>query len=130
MTKRNPFGHVDLRVSSIDEALPFYEALMPELGFDLRYHGEKWKVWGNGADLPAAAYFGITESEGHVPNENRIAFWAQDAAEVDRIAALLEPAGACEISGPKAMPYGPDYYAVFFADPCGNRLEIYHRLAG
>ena len=103
MTKRNPFGHIDLRVSSIDEALPFYEALMPELGFDLRYHGEKWKVWGNGADLPAAAYFGITESEGHVPNENRIAFWAQDAAEVDRIAALLEPAGACEISGPKAI---------------------------
>jgi hypothetical protein len=25
------------------------------------------------------------------------------------------------------MPYGPGYYAVFFADPSGNRLEIYHR---
>jgi len=130
MTKRNPFGHIDLRVSSIDEALPFYEALMPELGFDLRYHGETWKVWGNGADLPGAAYFGITESTAHAPNENRIAFWAQDPAEVDRIAALLESAGAREISGPKAMPYGPDYYAVFFTDPSGNRLEIYHRLAG
>jgi len=28
------------------------------------------------------------------------------------------------------MPYGPDYYAIFFADPCGNRFEVYHRLAG
>jgi catechol-2,3-dioxygenase len=25
------------------------------------------------------------------------------------------------------MPYGPGYYAVFFADPSGNRLEVYVR---
>jgi catechol 2,3-dioxygenase-like lactoylglutathione lyase family enzyme len=36
-------------------------------------------------------------------------------------------AGATELSGPKPMPYGPGYYAVFFADPSGNRLEIYVR---
>jgi catechol 2,3-dioxygenase-like lactoylglutathione lyase family enzyme len=129
---RNPFGHIDLRVRSVEEALLFYDALLPELGFVHRYHGEHWKVWGSGTndDLPGAAYFGITESPGHVPNENRIAFWVAERAEVDRIAALLEGAGAKEISGPKPMPYGPDYYAVFFADPSGNRLEIYHRLAG
>jgi catechol 2,3-dioxygenase-like lactoylglutathione lyase family enzyme len=65
-----------------------------------------------------------------VANENRIAFWVAEPAEVDRIAALLADAGAREISGPKRMPYGPDYYAVFFEDPAGNRLEVYHRLAG
>jgi hypothetical protein len=36
-------------------------------------------------------------------------------------------AGARELSGPKPMPYGPGYYAVFFADPSGNRLEVYVR---
>jgi catechol-2,3-dioxygenase len=25
------------------------------------------------------------------------------------------------------MPYGPGYYAVFFADPSGNLLEVYVR---
>ena len=25
------------------------------------------------------------------------------------------------------MPYGPGYYAVYFADPSGNRYEVYHR---
>jgi len=25
------------------------------------------------------------------------------------------------------MPYGPGYYAVFFDDPSGNRLEVYVR---
>jgi predicted enzyme related to lactoylglutathione lyase len=33
---RNPFGHVDLRVRDLGAALPFYEALLPELGFTER----------------------------------------------------------------------------------------------
>jgi catechol 2,3-dioxygenase-like lactoylglutathione lyase family enzyme len=131
MASGNPFGHVDLRVTSMEEALPFYEALLPALGFTQRYHSEEWKVWGaHEPPLPATAYFGITETPGHVPNENRIAFWAADPAEVDRVAAVVEGAGGRDLSGPKRMPYGPDYYAVYFADPCGNRFEVYFRQAG
>ena len=114
----------------MEEALPFYEALLPALGFSERYHGPEWKVFATDDALPAAAYFGITESADHAPNENRVAFWAADAAEVDRIAAVVKSAGGLEIGGPKRMPYGPDYYAVYFSDPCGNPFEVYHRLAG
>ena len=32
-----------------------------------------------------------------------------------------------ELSGPKPMPYGPGYYAAYFADPSGNPLEVYVR---
>ncbi|HKV66751.1 MAG TPA: VOC family protein [Gaiellales bacterium] len=46
---------------------------------------------------------------------------------IDRLAAVADHAGAVDISGPKPMPYSPGYYAVFFADPSGNLLEIYHR---
>jgi catechol 2,3-dioxygenase-like lactoylglutathione lyase family enzyme len=121
-------GHIDLRVSDIDAAFPFYETLLPELGFGLRYHSDEWKVWvAPEPPLPATQYFGITQSDGHVANENRIAFWVASAAEVDRLASVARDAGATELSGPKEMPYGPGYYAVFFADPCGNRLEIYVR---
>jgi catechol 2,3-dioxygenase-like lactoylglutathione lyase family enzyme len=130
MRRGNPFGHIDLRVRSLAQALPFYEVLLPALGFVKRYDGEQWKVFATEEELPAAAYFGITESGEHVANENRIAFWASDPAEVERIAAVLETAGAREVTGPKRMPYGPDYYAVFFSDPSGNRFEVYHRLAG
>lgn len=130
MSRSNPFGHIDLRVSSLSEALPFYEALMPALGFTERYDGPEWTVFATPDALPAAAYFAFVESPDHEPNENRIAFWAADAAEVDRLAAVAAEAGARELSGPKEMPYGPDYYAIYFADPSGNRFEIYHRLAG
>jgi catechol 2,3-dioxygenase-like lactoylglutathione lyase family enzyme len=117
------FGHIDLRVGDADAALAFYEALMPALGYARRFHGEEWKVWArDDAALPATQYFGFTEHRNHVANQNRIAFWVETRSEVDRIAALVD-------ATPKEMPYGPGYYAIFFADPSGNRLEVYYRPA-
>jgi predicted enzyme related to lactoylglutathione lyase len=123
---RNPFGHIDLRVPSIAEALPFYEALLPALGFTRRYDGGDWRVFATEVPPPAAAYFAVTESADFTPNENRIAFWAADRAEVDRLAEAVAGTGAA-VSGPKDMPYGPGYYAAYFTDPGGNRFEVYHR---
>ena len=123
----NPFGHMDVRVADLAAAEPFYDALLPALGFTERYHGGAWKVWSTTDPLPGTAYFGITESPAHAANENRIAFWVASPADVERVAAVAEEAGALELSGPKEMPYGPGYYAVFFADPSGNRLEVYVR---
>ncbi len=123
----NPFGHMDLRVPDLDAALRFYDALLPALGLTERYHGEAWKVWATTEPLPGTAYFAITESREHVPNENRIAFWAPSPADVDAVAAVVHRAGGRDVSGPKPMPYGPDYYAVFFADPSANRFEVYYR---
>jgi catechol 2,3-dioxygenase-like lactoylglutathione lyase family enzyme len=123
----NPFGHIDLRVADLATAQAFYDALLPELGLTERYHGETWKVWAATDPLPGTAYFAVTENAGHVANENRIAFSVRSAEDVDRVAAIARNAGALELSGPKEMPYGPGYYAVFFADPAGNRLEVYVR---
>lgn len=122
----NPFGHIDLRVRDLAAAQEFYEALLPALGFTERYHGDLWKAWATTEELPATAYFAITESRDHVANENRIAFWVGAPDDVDRLAEVAREAGA-ELSGPKLMPYGPGYYAFFFEDPSGNRLEVYHR---
>jgi predicted enzyme related to lactoylglutathione lyase len=71
-------------------------------------------------------FFGITESPGHIPNETRIAFWAESTEEVDRLAEVVRRAGGRNIEGPDDGE-SPGYYAVFFEDPCGNRLEICHR---
>ena len=125
----NPYGHIDLRVRDLAAAESFYEALLPALGFTERYHGERWKVWATTDELPWTAYFGITESVEHVANENRIAFAVGTNEDVERVAEVVRKAGALELTGPKEMPYGPGYYAIFFADPSGNRLEVYYRPA-
>ncbi len=119
------FDHVDLRVPKLADVTAFYEALLPALGFSKKVAVEGWLQFGAAGDT-ATEFFGITESPAHVPNENRIAFWAESRADVDRLAELAAQIGARNIEGP--MDYEAGYYAVFFEDPCGNRLEVCHRL--
>jgi len=118
------FDHIDLRVPNLCEAAPFYEALLPALGFTRKVKVEGWLQF-EAADAEIAEFFGITESGNHLPNENRIAFWAEGIDEVNRLAEVARSAGARKIQGP--MAYEPGYYAVFFEDPWGNRLEVCHR---
>ena len=118
------FDHIDLRVPNLAEATAFYEALLPALGFTRRVDVEGWLQF-EAAEGKITEFFGLTESAKHVPNENRIAFWAQSPKEVDRLAEVAQRAGARNIEGP--MDYEAGYYAVFFEDPWGNHLEVCHR---
>src|ERR1051325_2491341 len=115
------FDHIDLRAPRLREVASFYEALLPALGFSRRVDVEGWLEF-EATDGAVTAFFGITESPAHIPNENRIAFWAENQSDVDRIAKVAAASGARNIEGP--MLYHACYYAVFFEDPCGNRLEI------
>jgi|ERR1043165_7893144 predicted lactoylglutathione lyase len=129
MTPDNPkmrsriFDHIDLRVPSLAAVKPFYAALLPALGF---FHDVSNEQWFQFEAENQGAFFGIIESSRHVPNENRIAFWADSKDEVNRLAEIARSAGGQNIEGPN-YDEGPGYYAVFFEDPCGNRLEICHR---
>ncbi|TCL57719.1 putative lactoylglutathione lyase [Hydrogenispora ethanolica] len=124
----NPFSHVDLRVNSFQAVLPFYEALLPALGFTRTFHSERWRVFAADGDLPEAAYFAITEDPGHRPDANLIGFWAENQEQVDRIAELVVRSGGKISDGPRLFPISPTYYAAYFEDPCGNKYEIVHRL--
>ncbi len=124
----NPFGHIDLRVPDMAAAMPFYAALLPALGFTEEYHGAAWKVWAVPGPPPETPYFAVTEASGHLPSATRIAFWVSSPAEVDRIGEVVRAAGGRIESGPRPCPeYSDSYYAVFFQDPGGNRLEVYYR---
>lgn len=124
----NSFNHIDLRVSNIDEAMRFYATLLPHLGFTRERHDDQWKVFSAEGEFPSMPYFAFTEETAHRPNATRIAFWVGSAEEVDRLAEIVKAAGGRSLSGPKACPeYSSTYYAVFFEDPSGNKLEICFR---
>ena len=124
----NRFGHIDLRVTNAEEATKFYGQFLPALGFTRTFHGNGWYAYAGEGELPQVAYFALTEDPAHVPNANRIAFWAESPGEVDRIGEVVRAAGGRNIEGPERCPYSPSYYAVFFEDPSGNRLEVYYRV--
>ena len=120
------FDHIDLRVPRLEDARAFYSTLLPALGFTRAASIEGWLTFEAGGP-EITEFFGITECDSHAPNQNRVAFWAESAAEVDRLVEIIRGAGAINIEGP--MDYERGYYALFFEDPWGNRLEICHRFA-
>lgn len=125
---RNPFSHVDLRVRSFAEVTDFYRAFLPAIGFEKGWESDHWKGYTAEGRLPELPFLGFTEDPSHRANANRIAFWVAEKAEVDRLAAVVRKAGAINIEGPSLnQEYSPDYYAVFFEDPSGNRFEVVHR---
>jgi Glyoxalase/Bleomycin resistance protein/Dioxygenase superfamily len=120
------YDHIDLRVRNLAEARTFMKCCCPRSasrGKQVSQTGFNTKLRHRMADQPT--FFGVTESPGHVANESRIAFWAQNPAKVDRLAGIAARAGAQNVEGPGWED--ETYYAVFFEDPSGNRLEICHR---
>lgn len=125
---RRLYDHIDLRVPDLAAARSFYETLLPPLGFTRKTEIPGWFQYeAEDENGGPAAFFGVTEAASHVPNECRIAFWVETTAELDRLAELAVQAGAVDLEGPAWED--ETYYAAFFADPCGNRLELCHRTA-
>jgi catechol 2,3-dioxygenase-like lactoylglutathione lyase family enzyme len=116
--------HIDLRVRDLAAARPFYARLLPALGFIRPVPIEGWFQL---ESEDGSEFFGIQEDPQYRANTTRIAFRAINVAEVDHLARLLVEIGAANIEGP--LFEAPGYYAVFFEDPSGNRLEIVHRTA-
>ncbi len=118
------FDHVDLRVRSLKEAAPFYCAFLTELGFTQRVEIEGWLQFERAGEQ-ASEFFGVTEDAAHVANASRIGFWAESNQRVDQMTSHLAAMGAQNIEGPGFE--SETYYAVYFDDPSGNRLEVCHR---
>ena len=64
----------------------------------------------------------------YTPGLHHIAWNAESPADVDALYALLQRIGARVLDPPAAYPrYGEGYYAVFFADPDGLKLEYVYK---
>jgi catechol 2,3-dioxygenase-like lactoylglutathione lyase family enzyme len=123
--KTRCFDHIDLRVKDMAVARKFYGKFLPQLGFVEERPGKRYHTfYSAGGDKPSE-FFGFTQNKNHKPNGTRIAFWADTRKEVDRLAKLVRKAGGKTLEGPEiCRSYPVGYYASFFEDPDGNKLEI------
>jgi catechol 2,3-dioxygenase-like lactoylglutathione lyase family enzyme len=126
--KTRRLDHIDLRVKDFQQAMTFYKKLLPELGFTCDRSDDTWGTFYSVGNDKPSDFFGFTRDPDHRPNGTRVAFWADTRAEVDRIAKLAREIGARNLEGPEVCKdYSPGYYAFFFEDPDGNKLEICYR---
>ena len=121
--------HIYVAVSELDRSEKFYDGVMGLLGFrknTFTNEGERHLQYYN-------RHFGFVlrpardARAGHDPlaaGLHHFCFRVEDASAVDAVAGQFQQAGvAC--SAPQLYPeYAPDYYAIYFTDPDGIRLEI------
>ena len=139
MTPASPGpDHIDLVVTSLERSLAFYREL---LGWteSSEIAGERGErviyIWPPGRPAEASGSLGLREkqSDAHpVPYDrygvglHHLAFVVASRDQVDERAEWLRQVGAEIESDPKEYDYTPGYYAVFFYDPDGIKLELVH----
>jgi glyoxylase I family protein len=118
--------HVDLTVADFRRAKEFYAAVMPLMGFE-RLPKEFGAVAWRGASIVAIQPAKPEEKDRvhsrYAPGLNHLAFRAASRAAVDGLHEQLLVLGVSILDAPAEYPYTPGYYAVFFADPDGMKLE-------
>jgi catechol 2,3-dioxygenase-like lactoylglutathione lyase family enzyme len=120
------FSHVDIRVRDRERAKEFYDAIFAPLGMsaDVGAHFTTYTI-DPSAPEARAEWFGFTQERDMVPGSARISLFADSRQLVDRVAGAARAAGARDLDGPAVQTeYAPNYYAVFFDDPDGNKLEV------
>lgn len=125
--------HVDLVVSSIERSLPFYTSLLGPLGFHTvsEVEGERGETifYLSGPGTSVGLREALSESEPYDRYRvglHHLAFEADSRGQVDERAAWVRAQGGELESEPQEYAYTPGYYAVFFYDPDGLKLEIVH----
>ena len=124
--------HVDLVVSSVERSLPFYRDLLGPLGFHRisEVEGERgetiWYFAGPGSSVGIRKAEGLGGIDRYRLGLHHLAFEAVSRAVVDERNDWLVSVGAEIETPPREYAYSPGYYAVFFYDPDGIKLEIVH----
>jgi glyoxylase I family protein len=129
----NGVHHVFLSVADLARSRSFYAALMPRLGYSAIWEHEDGAAVGW---LGAGGSFWIKQADprhaGDTFSKDRVglcevAFRAESRVQVDALARDLPGFGGRLLDPPREYPeYVPGYYAVFFADPDGIKLELVH----
>ena len=128
MTEIIGIDHIYLTVRDLAVSRPFYERVMRVLGF----RRGSFEIGGE----PHASYYNrhfgfvLRPARSEHPHDpysaglHHFCLRVDSADEVRRVAEELRSEGIT-VSEPQLYPqYAPDYFAIFFEDPDGIRLEI------
>jgi glyoxylase I family protein len=132
-------SHLDLVVTSIDRSLVFYRGLLEPLGYSRLREiiGERGEtvsylsIPGRFDDSlglrQAASDTSQSLDDRYSVGIHHLCFNASSRDIVDERHRWLREQDAAIESAPREYDYAPGYYAVFFYDPDGIKLEIVHR---
>lgn len=132
---RGAFHHVDLNASDMAASRRVYGPVLEFLGYRMVKDDEKGCEWDLGPEekrISLGLRAACAESAGHAhqryaPGLHHLAWRAASRDEVDALHRLLVENSIRVLDPPAHYPeYSATYYAVFFEDPDGIKLEVLH----
>lgn len=122
------FDHIYITVSDIARAEAFYDRVMPLLGF----RKNSFAIGGDPHIQYFNRHFGYvirparsaTAHDSYAPGLHHLCVRVDSADDVIKAATALRAAGIDASEAKRFEEYAPDYWATFFSDPDGIRLEI------
>jgi glyoxylase I family protein len=133
---RGSINHLALTVSDLGRSMEFYDRVLGFMGYQRVEVPEATQqimktrllayASANGS-LTLRSAEGDSAQKAHDRNAaglNHLAFNAENRGDVDRLYELLKEIGAHILDAPAEYPYFPGYYAVYFTDPDGIKLEF------
>lgn len=117
-------GYVTLGTNDLARAARFYDAIAAELGVGRMMEFDTFIAWG---EKDGAAGIGLTKpfdgNPATIGNGVMVALQAKSKEQVDRLHTIaLAHGGTCE---GKPGPRGETFYAAYFRDPDGNKLNAF-----
>jgi catechol 2,3-dioxygenase-like lactoylglutathione lyase family enzyme len=127
-------GHIDLVCRDVERSLAFYDAVFGGLGLQKPHleRGERGEtIYYLRFPKSGSGSIGLRQSltdqpyELYAPGFHHLAVAVERKVEVDLAHESAREAGAEILYAPRLWPvYHEDYYATFFLDPDGFRLEV------
>jgi catechol 2,3-dioxygenase-like lactoylglutathione lyase family enzyme len=125
MVRVKEIDHLAIRVSDYERSKDFYGRLFSFLGFEISDQYEDAIGWTNGK---TRFWIGPADAKGRKRKYrlgdvgfHHYAFQLRSRKDVDELQRFLQELGATIVD--PAAEYYDDYYAVFFLDPDGLKLE-------
>lgn len=117
-------GYVTLGTNDLSRAAAFYDTLLAEIGAKRLMDFGRGIAWGHAMDKPSLGI--MTPYDGQpatVGNGVMVALVVDSKEKVDRVYAKAMALGAKD-EGP-AGPRGEGFYAGYFRDLDGNKLNVF-----
>jgi catechol 2,3-dioxygenase-like lactoylglutathione lyase family enzyme len=117
--------HIDITVADLARSIAFYDRVLPWIGFRRSIGVPEGPIWaGAQLEVGLVAARSSTRHDRYAPGLHHLAFAAPSRAAVEELHLRLVEHSVVVLDPPADYPqYAPGYYAVFFADPDGLKLE-------
>lgn len=122
-------GHLGINVPDLAAAKRYYDALMPLVGFEPFFTADDEFSYKPANNKPGTHlfFYPSTVASPYSPEQTglqHLAFMVPHRSSVDRVHEHVVASGGMVIYAPQHFPQYPGhYYATFWADPFGIKLE-------